>query len=344
MDARLSDTRNSKQQQGPNPMQIYVNGEERAFAAGGSLAALIAELGLCGKRIAVEVNREIIPYGTYESVVLAEGDRIEIVHAIGGGQQDGFELAGKAYRSRLLVGTGKYKDLDETRDAIEASGAEIVTVALRRTNIGQDPSQPNLLEVLSPRRYTILPNTAGCYTAEDAVRTCRLARELLGGHRLVKLEVLGDPKSLFPDVVATLDAARTLVNEGFEVMVYTTDDPIIAKRLEEIGCIAVMPLAAPIGSGLGIRNPYNILIILENAKVPILVDAGVGTASDAAIAMELGCDGVLMNTAIAEAKNPVLMASAMKKAIEAGREAFLAGRMPRRRYASASSPIDGLSL
>ncbi|MCU0734911.1 MAG: thiazole synthase [Methylotetracoccus sp.] len=263
---------------------------------------------------------------------------------MGGGQQDGFELAGKAYRSRLLVGTGKYKDLDETRDAIEASGAEIVTVALRRTNIGQDPSQPNLLEVLSPRRYTILPNTAGCYTAEDAVRTCRLARELLGGHRLVKLEVLGDPKSLFPDVVATLDAARTLVNEGFEVMVYTTDDPIIAKRLEEIGCIAVMPLAAPIGSGLGIRNPYNILIILENAKVPILVDAGVGTASDAAIAMELGCDGVLMNTAIAEAKNPVLMASAMKKAIEAGREAFLAGRMPRRRYASASSPIDGLSL
>jgi thiazole synthase len=275
-------------------------------------------------------------------VILRAEDRIEIVHAIGGGQADEVVIAGKSYRSRLLVGTGKYKDLEETRKAIDASGAEIVTVALRRTNIGQDPGQPNLLDVLSPTRYTILPNTAGCYSAEDAVRTCRLARELLGGHRLVKLEVLGDPQSLYPDIVATLEAARILVNEGFEVMVYTTDDPIIAKRLEEIGCVAVMPLAAPIGSGLGIRNPYNILMILENAKVPILVDAGVGTASDAAIAMELGCDGVLMNTAIAEARNPVLMASAMKKAIEAGREAFLAGRMPRRRYASASSPLEGL--
>lgn len=325
-------------------MQIYINGESRTFEEHGNLAALIEALGLTGKRIAVEVNREIIPHGNYGHVVLADGDRIEIVHAIGGGQPDRWEIAGKSYFSRLLVGTGKYKDLDETRAAIEASGAEIVTVALRRTNIGQDPHQPNLLDVLSPERYTILPNTAGCYTADDAVRTCRLARELLGGHRLVKLEVLGDPKSLFPDIVATLDAAQTLVTEGFDVMVYTNDDPIVAKRLEEIGCIAVMPLAAPIGSGLGIRNPYNILMIVENAKVPILVDAGVGTASDAAIAMELGCDGVLMNTAIAEAKNPVLMASAMKKAIEAGREAFLAGRMPRRRYASASSPIDGLSL
>jgi thiazole synthase len=216
-----------------------------------------------------------------------------------------------------------------------------VTVAIRRSNIGQDPTQPNLLSVLPPDRYTILPNTAGCYTVDDAVRTCRLARELLDGHRLVKLEVLGDPKTLFPDVSATLEAAEILVREGFDVMVYTNDDPIAAKRLEEIGCVAVMPLAAPIGSGLGIRNPYNILSILENAKVPILVDAGVGTASDAAIAMELGCDGVLMNTAIAEAKSPVLMASAMKKAIEAGREAFLAGRMPRKRYASASSPVDG---
>ncbi|MEC9357433.1 MAG: thiazole synthase [Pseudomonadota bacterium] len=251
-------------------------------------------------------------------------------------------IAGREYRSRLLVGTGKYKDLDETRRAIEASGAEIVTVAVRRTNLGQNPDEPNLLDVLPPDRYTILPNTAGCYTAEDAVRTCRLARELLDGHKLVKLEVLGDPKTLYPDVPATLEAARTLVADGFDVMVYTSDDPIIAKRLEEIGCVAVMPLAAPIGSGLGIQNKYNVLGIVENASVPILVDAGVGTASDAAVAMELGCDGVLMNTAIAEARDPVLMASAMKKGIEAGREAFLAGRMPRRRYASASSPMTDL--
>ncbi len=250
-------------------------------------------------------------------------------------------IAGKAYHSRLLVGTGKYKDLDETREAIEASGAEIVTVAVRRTNIGQNPGEPNLLDVLPPDRYTLLPNTAGCYTVEDAVRTCRLARELLDGHDLVKLEVLGDEKTLFPDIVATLKAAEILIADGFKVMVYTNDDPIIARRLEEMGCVAVMPLAAPIGSGLGIRNPYNIRTIVENAEVPILVDAGVGTASDAAIAMELGCDGVLMNTAIAAAQNPVLMASAMKKAIEAGREAYLAGRMPRKRYASASSPLDG---
>ncbi len=250
-------------------------------------------------------------------------------------------IAGKTYRSRLLVGTGKYKDLDETRTATEASGAEIVTVAIRRTNIGQHADQPNLLEVLPVDKYTILPNTAGCYTVEDAVRTCRLARELLDGHSLVKLEVLGDEKTLYPDVTATVQAAEILVKDGFEVMVYTSDDPVIAKRLENIGCVAVMPLAAPIGSGLGVRNPYNILTIIENATVPILVDAGVGTASDAAVAMELGCDGVLMNTAIALAKNPVLMASAMKKAIEAGREAFLAGRMPRKRYASASSPLDG---
>lgn len=254
---------------------------------------------------------------------------------------DPLVIAGRRYRSRLLVGTGKYRDFDETRRAIEASGAEIVTVALRRTNIGQNRDEPNLLDVLPPSRYTILPNTAGCYTADDAIRVCRLARELLDGHALVKLEVLGDEKTLYPDVVQTLAAAEVLVKEGFEVMVYTNDDPVTAKKLEEIGCVAVMPLAAPIGSGLGIRNPYNILTIVENARVPILVDAGVGTASDAAIAMELGCDGVLMNTAIAAAKNPVLMASAMRKAVEAGREAFLAGRMPRRRYASASSPIDG---
>ena len=256
-------------------------------------------------------------------------------------QDDPLVIAGRSYTSRLLVGTGKYRDFDETRAAIEASGAEIVTVAIRRTNIGQNPDEPNLLEVLPPERYTLLPNTAGCYTAEDAVRTCRLARELLDGHDLVKLEVLGDEKTLFPDVIATLGAAETLVADGFKVMVYTNDDPILARRLEEIGCVAVMPLAAPIGSGLGIRNPYNILEIVENAKVPVLVDAGVGTASDAAVAMELGCDGVLMNTAIAAARDPVLMASAMRKGIEAGREAFRAGRMPRKRYASASSPLDG---
>ena len=255
---------------------------------------------------------------------------------------DGLVIAGKTYRSRLLTGTGKFKDLDETRRATEAAGAQIVTVAIRRTNIGQDPGEPNLLDVLPPDRYTILPNTAGCYTADDAVRTCRLARELLDGHNLTKLEVLGDSKTLFPDVIQTLKAAEQLVADGFEVMVYTSDDPILAKRLEEIGCVAVMPLAAPIGSGLGVQNRYNLLEIVENAKVPILVDAGVGTASDAAIAMELGCDGVLMNTAIAGAKDPVRMARAMKLAVEAGRDAFLAGRIPRKRYASASSPVDGL--
>jgi thiazole synthase len=250
-------------------------------------------------------------------------------------------IAGKQYRSRLLVGSGKYKDLEETRLATEASGAEIVTVAVRRSNIGQNPEEPNLLEAIPPEKYTILPNTAGCYTAEDAVRTCRLARELLDGHDLVKLEVLGDEKTLFPDVQQTLKAAETLIKDGFKVIVYTTDDLIIARELEQMGCVAVMPLAAPIGSGLGIRNPYNIRFIVEELKVPVLVDAGVGTASDAAVAMEMGCDGVLMNTAIAGAKNPVLMASAMKKAIEAGREAYLAGRIPKKRYASASSPIEG---
>ena len=250
-------------------------------------------------------------------------------------------IGSRSYTSRLLVGTGKYKNPEETGKAIKASGAQIVTVAIRRTNIGQNKDEPSLLEIIPPDQYTILPNTAGCYDADSAIRTCQLARELLDGHSLVKLEVLGDPKTLYPDITATFIAAEKLIKDNFQVMVYTTDDPVMAKRFEEIGCIAVMPLAAPIGSGLGIRNPYNIRTIVENAKVPILVDAGVGTASDAAIAMELGCDGVLMNTAIAEAKNPVLMASAMKKAIEAGREAYLAGRMPRRAYASASSPIDG---
>ncbi|WP_428311308.1 thiazole synthase [Hydrocarboniphaga sp.] len=261
---------------------------------------------------------------------------------------DALTIAGRPYSSRLLVGTGKYTDMQQTREAIEASGAQIVTLAIRRTPFfqnagGQNPNEPNLLDVIPPSRYTLLPNTAGCYTAEDAVRTCRLARELLDGHRLVKLEVLGDARTLYPDVPATIEAAKILVKDGFDVMVYTSDDPIICKRLEEIGCVAVMPLAAPIGSGLGIQNRYNIMSIVENAKVPIIVDAGVGTASDAAIAMELGCHGVLMNTAIAEARDPVLMASAMRHGIIAGREAFLAGRMPRRRYASASSPLEGLS-
>lgn len=254
---------------------------------------------------------------------------------------DPLVIAGVEYSSRLLVGSGKYKDLEETHLATEASGAEIITVAVRRTNIGQNPDEPNLLDVVPPEKYTILPNTAGCYNAEDAVRTCRLARELLDGHDLVKLEVLGDEKTLFPNVMDTLKAAETLIKDGFKVMVYTTDDLIVAKELEAMGCVAVMPLGAPIGSGLGIRNPYNIRFIVEELNVPVLVDAGVGTASDAAVAMELGCDGVLMNTAIAGAQNPVLMAAAMKKAVEAGRQAYLAGRMPRKRYASASSPIEG---
>ena len=323
-------------------MNVYVNGEVKNYPDNCSVAKVVDAMGLTGKKIAIELNKEILPFQQYATQQLHADDCLEIVHAIGGGQGDSFVLAGKIYHSRLLVGTGKYKDLEETRLAIEASGAQIVTVAIRRTNIGQNPGEPNLLDVISPDKYTILPNTAGCYTAEDAIRTCRLGRELLGGHNLVKLEVLADQKTLFPDVEETYAAAKLLVKDGFDVMVYTNDDPIAAKKLEDIGCIAVMPLAAPIGSGLGIRNPYNILTIIENANVPILVDAGVGTASDAAIAMELGCAGVLMNTAIAEAKNPILMASAMRKGIEAGREAFLAGRMPRKRFASASSPIDGL--
>jgi len=256
---------------------------------------------------------------------------------------DTLTIAGRDYSSRLLVGTGKYKDFDETRRAVEASGAEIVTVAIRRTNLGQDPSQPNLLDALPPSKYTYLPNTAGCYTADEAVRTLRLARELLNGHDLVKLEVLGDPKSLYPNVVETIRAAEILIKEGFKVMVYTSDDPIIAKQLEQMGCVAVMPLASLIGSGMGILNPWNLQIIINEARVPVIVDAGVGTASDAAIAMELGCAGVLMNTAIAGAQNPVLMASAMNKAVQAGREAYLAGRMPKKIYtASPSSPTSGV--
>jgi thiazole synthase len=252
-------------------------------------------------------------------------------------------IAGKTYSSRLLVGTGKYKDFAETQAAIEASGAEIITIAIRRSNIGQNPNEPNLLEILPPSKYTLLPNTAGCYSADDAVRTLRLARELLDGHSLVKLEVLGDPQSLYPNVVETIAAAKTLVADGFQVMVYTSDDPIIAKQLEDIGCVAIMPLASLIGSGMGILNPWNLQLIMDRVQVPVIVDAGVGTASDAAIAMELGCHGVLMNTAIAAAQKPVLMASAMKQAVEAGRSAFLAGRMPRKLYsATPSSPTAGI--
>lgn len=257
--------------------------------------------------------------------------------------QDTFSIAGKTYSSRLLVGTGKYQDFEQTRAALDASGAEIVTVAIRRTNIGQNPGEPNLLDYVPPSTFTLLPNTAGCYSADDAVRTLRLARELLDGHDLVKLEVLGDPHTLFPNMPETLTAAKTLIDDGFKVMVYCTDDPIQCRMLEDMGVAAIMPLASLIGSGMGILNPWNLRLILDQAHVPVLVDAGVGTASDAAIAMELGCEGVLMNTAIAGAKNPVLMASAMKKAVEAGREAFLAGRMPKKLYSGVpSSPTDGL--
>ena len=252
-------------------------------------------------------------------------------------------IADKSYSSRLLVGTGKYKDFSETKEAVEASGAEIITIAIRRSNIGQNPNEPSLLEILPPSKYTLLPNTAGCYSAEDAVRTLRLARELLDGHSLVKLEVLGDPQSLYPNVIETIAAAKTLVAEGFQVMVYTSDDPIAAKQLEDIGCVTIMPLASLIGSGMGILNPWNLQLIMERVQVPVIVDAGVGCASDAAIAMELGCAGVLMNTAIAAAQNPVLMASAMKKGVEAGRESYLAGRMPKKLYsANPSSPTTGI--
>ncbi|HEY6093936.1 MAG TPA: thiazole synthase [Gallionellaceae bacterium] len=257
--------------------------------------------------------------------------------------QDQLIIAGKAYSSRLLVGTGKYKDFAQTQAAIETSGAEIITIAIRRSNIGQNPNEPNLLDILPPSKYTLLPNTAGCYSADDAVRTLRLARELLDGHSLVKLEVLGDPQSLYPNVVETLAAAKTLVKDGFQVMVYTSDDPIMAKQLEDIGCVAIMPLASLIGSGMGILNPWNLQLVMERVQMPVIVDAGVGTASDAAIAMELGCHGVLMNTAIAAAQNPVLMASAMKKGVEAGRDAYLAGRMPKKLYsATPSSPTSGM--
>jgi len=327
-------------------MNITVNGDAMALDGPLTVAGLIARLGLDQVKVAVERNLEIVPRSTFPAVDLADGDRLEIVHFIGGGNldvpadQDSFMVAGRRFRSRLLVGTGKYRDFDETKAAIEASGAEIVTVAVRRVNLAT-PGAPMLVDYLDPRVYTFLPNTAGCYTADEAVRTLRLAREA-GGWKLVKLEVLGNIKTLYPNMIETLAAAQTLVAEGFDVMVYCSDDPIMAKRLEEIGCCAIMPLAAPIGSGLGVQNPVGIRLIIEEAKVPVLVDAGVGTASDAAVAMELGCDGVLMNTAIAEAKDPILMARAMKAAVEAGRLAYRAGRMPRKLYADPSSPLAGL--
>ncbi|MFN4284209.1 MAG: sulfur carrier protein ThiS [Alphaproteobacteria bacterium] len=333
-------------------MQVTINGEARALAAPQSVQALLAELGLDTRKVAVELNLEIVPRSAYDATKVGDGDKLEIVHFIGGGAPDGasqaapgeagdgFTVAGKRYTSRLLVGTGKYKDFEETARAIKASGAEIVTVAVRRVNVS-DPGKPMLVDYVSPKDYTYLPNTAGCYTADEAVRTLRLAREA-GGWDLVKLEVLGDHKTLYPNMPETVKAAELLVKEGFKVMVYCADDPIQAKRLEEMGCVAIMPLAAPIGSGLGVQNPVGIRLIIEQAKVPVLVDAGVGTASDAAIAMELGCDGVLMNTAIAEAKDPIKMARAMKLAIEAGRLSYLAGRMPKKLYADPSSPLAGL--
>ncbi len=321
-------------------MRLTINGEERAFDAPMNVEDLLHAIGLDGRKVAIERNLEIVPRSLYGSTRLDEGDRLEIVHFIGGGTDDSLVIAGRRFTSRLLVGTGKYKDYEETARALEASGAEIITVAVRRVNV-TDRSKPMLIDYIDPKKYTYLPNTAGCFTANDALRTLRLAREA-GGWDLVKLEVLGDQKTLYPNMIETLQAAEVLIREGFKVMVYCSDDPIMAKRLEELGCVAIMPLAAPIGSGLGVQSPVNIRLIVEQAKVPVLVDAGVGTASDAAVAMELGCDGVLMNTAIAEAKDPIRMAAAMKHAVIAGRLAYLAGRMPRKMYADPSSPLAGL--
>jgi thiazole synthase len=322
-------------------MMITLNGEARAVAPGTSVAALLAQLDLPAEKVAVERNLAIVPRSTFADVLLADGDALEIVHFVGGGQDDDtWEVAGRRFTSRLIVGTGKYKDYAQNAAAAEASGAEIVTVAVRRVNV-LDRSQPMLTDFLDPARFTYLPNTAGCFTAEDAIRTLRLAREA-GGWNLVKLEVLGEARTLYPDMEQTLRACDVLVKDGFDVMVYCADDPIAAKKLEERGAAAIMPLGSLIGSGLGIQNPVNLRLIIENAKVPVLVDAGVGTASDAAVAMELGCAGVLMNTAIAEAKDPILMARAMKLAVEAGRFAYRAGRMGKRRYADPSSPLAGL--
>jgi thiazole synthase len=329
-------------------LHVTLNGEARRVDTGLTVKSLLTGLGLDPAKIAVERNLEIVPRSTYDQVPVLDGDRYEIVHFIGGGnapvelprEDKPLIIAGREYKSRLIIGTGKYKTYAENAAALAASGAEMVTVAVRRVNL-TNPDQPRLVDFIDPKKYTYLPNTAGCFTADDALRTLRLAREA-GGWTLVKLEVLGDQKTLYPNMPETLRSAEVLIKEGFQVMVYCSDDPIQAKRLEEIGCCAIMPLAAPIGSGLGVQNPVGIRLIVEQAKVPVIVDAGVGTASDAAIAMELGCDGVLMNTAIAEAKNPALMAEAMKHAVAAGRLAYLAGRMPKKRYADPSSPLAGL--
>ena len=327
-------------------LTITLNGDPRRVAEGTSIADLLVQLELPAAKVAVERNLAIVPRSTFADVVLADGDALEIVHFVGGGQSDSaddgdtWEVAGRRFTSRLIVGTGKYKDYAQNVAAAEASGAEIVTVAVRRVNV-TDRSQPMLTDFLDPKRFTYLPNTAGCFTADDAIRTLRLAREA-GGWNLVKLEVLGEARTLYPDMAETLRATDILVKDGFDVMVYCADDPIAAKKLEEMGAAAIMPLGSLIGSGLGIQNPVTLRLIIENAKVPVLVDAGVGTASDAAVAMELGCDGVLMNTAIAEAKDPILMARAMKLAVESGRLAYRAGRMGKRRYADPSSPLAGL--
>lgn len=327
-------------------IQLRINGEHRRVPAGLTIADLALELGLDPVKVAVERNLEVVPRSTLGQVRIEDGDELEIVHFVGGGDHgvtvddDSWTVAGKTFRSRLIVGTGKYKDFAQNAAAVEASGAEIVTVAVRRVNVS-DPKAPMLTDFIDPKKITYLPNTAGCYTGEEAIRTLRLAREA-GGWELVKLEVLGEAKTLYPDMVETLRATEILAKEGFKPMVYCVDDPIAAKRLEDVGAVAIMPLGAPIGSGLGIQNKVTIRLIVEGTKLPVLVDAGVGTASEASAAMELGCAGVLMNTAIAEAKNPVMMASAMKLAVESGRLAYRAGRMGRRMYADPSSPLAGL--
>jgi thiazole synthase len=323
---------------------IILNGEQRRTSAS-TIAQLVRELDLLPEKVAVERNGEIVPRSTLETAPLGADDRLEIVHFVGGGDhqtvsEDTWTVAGRTFKSRLIVGTGKYKDFEQNAAAVEASGAEIVTVAVRRVNVS-DPKAPMLTDYIDPKKITYLPNTAGCFTAEDAIRTLRLAREA-GGWDLVKLEVLGEARTLYPNMVETIRACEVLAKEGFHPMVYCVDDPIAAKQLEDVGAVAIMPLGAPIGSGLGIQNQVTIRLIVEGANVPVLVDAGVGTASDAAVGMELGCDGILMNTAIAEAKDPIRMARAMKLAVEAGREAYLAGRMGRRKYADPSSPLAGL--
>lgn len=324
-------------------MNVTINGEAKHLNSAMTLNEMLAFLGLDPKKIAVERNLEIVPRSTYASVQVKDGDKYEIVHFIGGGNapvDKPFVVAGKTFKSRLIIGTGKYKSYEENARALEASGAEIVTVAVRRVNL-TDPNQPKLIDFIDPKKYTYLPNTAGCFTGEDAVRTLRLAREA-GGWTLVKLEVLGEKKLLYPDMLETLRATEMLTKDGFQVMVYCSDDPILAKRLEDMGAAAIMPLASPIGSGMGVQSAVNIRMIIEDAKVPVIVDAGIGTASDAAVAMELGCDAVISNTGIAHAKDPVRMAAAMKLAVEAGRLAWLAGRMPKKAYADPSSPLSGL--